>query len=182
MRLAVAALLLLPASRQQLCQHPLQQFQRLRQQCPQPHPPLLRSLPLLPHQHQHQHPHRPPHQHHQRQQRHPGGGAPPIAAPTVTQMPSVVVAGVPSVLPNGVITQIQITFTQTFASVPDPFPTPASGAIGMGSLTGTVGAVRTNQVKAKSVAAHTFALALDGRWGVGLGSLFVVGAGMALWA
>lgn len=44
-------------------------------------------------------------------------------------------------------------FTQTFAAVPDQLPSPSSGSIGLGSVTGTVGAVRTDQAKKDNAAA-----------------------------
>ena len=62
-----------------------------------------------------------------------GGGVPaPIPNPNqVSPVTTVVVNGVPKV------------YTQTFAGVPDQFPTAVAGTIGLGTLTGTVGAVRT---------------------------------------
>ncbi len=42
---------------------------------------------------------------------------------------------------------VQTVFTQTFATVLDQMPTPSKGTIGLGTLTGSVGAVRTEQAK-----------------------------------
>ena len=40
---------------------------------------------------------------------------------------------VPTILPDGATTYIEIVFTQTFASVLDPLPSPGEGEIGMGA-------------------------------------------------
>lgn len=53
---------------------------------------------------------------------------------------------------NGIITNVEVVFTQTFAAVPDQWPSPSPGTIGMGTLTGAVGAVRTEQVKKNDAA------------------------------
>jgi len=44
---------------------------------------------------------------------------------------------------KGVTTYVEVIFSQTFASVPIQGPTPLEGKVGMGTLTGTVGAVKT---------------------------------------
>lgn len=68
------------------------------------------------------------------------------------QVPPVTAINVPVTLADGRITMTQTVFTQTFASVLDPLPTPASGSIGLGTLTGSVGAVRTEQAKSGAAA------------------------------
>jgi hypothetical protein len=70
--------------------------------------------------------------------------------PTTTpaqQVPPVSTVDVPSTLPNGVITFARVVFTQSFSAVPDQLPSPSTGSIGLGTLSGTVGAVRTEQAK-----------------------------------
>ncbi|KAI9845360.1 MAG: hypothetical protein M1838_001784 [Thelocarpon superellum] len=72
-----------------------------------------------------------------------GGGAP---APTTTQLgqvPSVTNVVVPVTGADGQISNAQVMYTQNFPAVPSQFSTASSGTIGMGSLTGTVGSVRT---------------------------------------
>ena len=44
-------------------------------------------------------------------------------------------------------TQVAIVYTQTFASVPDQWPGPSSGSIGLGTVQGTVGVTKTNNDK-----------------------------------
>jgi hypothetical protein len=46
---------------------------------------------------------------------------------------------------------VPITYVQTFADVPDQWPSPSSGAIGMGSLTRKVGVTSTITVNARSI-------------------------------
>ena len=46
---------------------------------------------------------------------------------------------------NGVTTNVQVAYTQTFAFAPGQGPSPLAGSIGMGTLTGTVGAVKTQE-------------------------------------
>ena len=48
---------------------------------------------------------------------------------------------------DGQIRNVPVVYTQTFASVPSQGPAPAQGSVGLGSLTGAVGAVRTEQAK-----------------------------------
>ncbi|MCJ1260003.1 hypothetical protein MMC24_007843, partial [Lignoscripta atroalba] len=67
-----------------------------------------------------------------------GGGLGPAAA----QPPSIS-PGQISPVTTVWIGSVQVVFTQTFASVPSQGPSPAVGSIGMGTLTGTVGAVKT---------------------------------------
>lgn len=44
-------------------------------------------------------------------------------------------------------TQVAVVYTQTFAAVPDQWPGPSSGSVGLGTIQGTVGATRTNNDK-----------------------------------
>ncbi|KAI9845145.1 MAG: hypothetical protein M1837_005030 [Sclerophora amabilis] len=76
----------------------------------------------------------------------PGGGAPPQTT-IGGQVPPVTNMQVPSTLPNGQVTLVQTVFTQSFKSVPSPFPSAKAGSIGMGTLKGEVGAVRTDTPK-----------------------------------
>ncbi|KAI9748134.1 MAG: hypothetical protein M1815_003583 [Lichina confinis] len=78
----------------------------------------------------------------------PGGGGAAGAPPVIpTQVPPVTAINVPTTLPDGRITMMQTVYTQTFASVLDQLPSPTPGKIGLGTLTGSVGAVRTEQAK-----------------------------------
>ncbi|KAJ9295204.1 hypothetical protein DTO271G3_6374 [Paecilomyces variotii] len=70
-----------------------------------------------------------------------------------TQAGSVTTYWPETVLPNGKVTYLPVTYTQTFAAVPDQWPAPSSGSIGMGTLTGTIGATKT--MKARSVSEGT---------------------------
>ena len=67
----------------------------------------------------------------------PGGGAPPV--PQAPQQASPVT----TVYIDGV----QVVYTQHFSAVPSQGPTPLAGQVGLGTLTGTVGAVRTDQAR-----------------------------------
>ncbi|KAI9718449.1 MAG: hypothetical protein M1812_004170 [Candelaria pacifica] len=74
-----------------------------------------------------------------------GGGVAPAAgagAPTFTQASPVTTIFEPTMI-NGVSTQVAVVYSQQFSSVPNQGPTPAAGSIGMGTLTGAVGAVKT---------------------------------------
>ena len=96
--------------------------------------------------------------------------------------------GVPTTLPNGDITMIQTVYTQTFAAVPDQLPSPVEGSIGMGTLTGAIGVVRTEQAKTAGAPPAVAAPLVGGvvwRWGLeGLGGavgVVAVVGGMAGW-
>ena len=73
-----------------------------------------------------------------------GGGAGVVATSVIAvQFPTVVVG--PSLFTNAAGTSaVQLPFTQTFKSPLGTwaYPTPAVGSIGLGSIQGTVGAVR----------------------------------------
>ncbi|KAI9698658.1 MAG: hypothetical protein M1836_003768 [Candelina mexicana] len=74
-----------------------------------------------------------------------GGAAAPAGAPggpTFTQASPVTTIFEPTTI-NGVTTDVAVVYSQKFPSVPNQGPTPAAGSIGMGTLTGTVGAVKT---------------------------------------
>lgn len=127
----------------------------------------------------------------------PGGGG--GAANPPVQVPPVTAINVPTTLPDGRITMMQTVYTQTFASVLDQLATPSAGSIGLGTLTGSVGAVRTEQAKSDAAAAARPAgqrrpLFLLGRssdvsfWGAGTLCALSVGAaavfslgGVGLW-
>lgn len=46
---------------------------------------------------------------------------------------------------NGVATRVAVVYTQTFAAIPDQWPTYTAGEIGLGTLTGTIGVVKTKR-------------------------------------
>ncbi|KAJ9618931.1 hypothetical protein H2203_008747 [Taxawa tesnikishii (nom. ined.)] len=52
-------------------------------------------------------------------------------------------------------TWVQVFYTQTFAKVPDQLPSAQAGSIGMGTLTGNVGVVRTAEAKKASGAGRS---------------------------
>jgi hypothetical protein len=72
-----------------------------------------------------------------------GGGAAPAQTTVATQMPTTTQVQYPQTLANGEVTWVGTMFTQTFVSVPDQWPGPASGQIGLGNIAGTIGAVKT---------------------------------------
>ena len=78
---------------------------------------------------------------------------------------------------GGVTKQVPVVYTQVFSSVPSQGPTPIPGTIGLGTLTGTVGAVRTAQAK-KGAASRSV---LSGIGPLALGTGFVVLRAMAIW-
>ena len=74
---------------------------------------------------------------------------------------------------GGVTQQVPVTYTQKFSNTPSQGPTPSQGKIGLGTITGSVGAVRTNQARKaaeKNAAASTTPLG----WNVHIGLLGVV--------
>jgi len=72
--------------------------------------------------------------------------APPAALPTVdaTQMSPITTINEGQVV-NGVYQQVQVVYTQLFSAVPDQGPAPASGSIGLGTIVGEVGVVKTKR-------------------------------------
>ncbi|KAK4935109.1 hypothetical protein LTR10_023780 [Elasticomyces elasticus] len=46
---------------------------------------------------------------------------------------------------GGVATQVAVVYTQTFAAVPDQWPSYTAGSIGLGTLTGTIGVVKSKR-------------------------------------
>ncbi|KAJ9665674.1 hypothetical protein H2201_004158 [Coniosporium apollinis] len=104
--------------------------------------------------------------------------APPAAQPTPAAVPAGAAGPAPfitswwaaTVLPDGATTWVQLVFTQTYNVVPEQLPTPNKGVIGMGTLTGEVGVVRTSVPKYQNSGER-----MGGSWrGV------VVGAGVAV--
>ncbi|MCJ1232636.1 hypothetical protein MMC14_000589 [Varicellaria rhodocarpa] len=87
-----------------------------------------------------------------------GGGAPPAVTQAVQVSPITTVF----------IGSVQVVYTQLFSAVPNQAPSPVAGSIGMGTLTGSVGVVKT---KAASGANHA---AWSSAWG--LGALGAIGA------
>jgi len=61
-----------------------------------------------------------------------------------TQYPTITTEWVQTSLPGGGFTYVPLVYTQTFPSVYELFPSPASGEIGLGTISGTVGVVRTS--------------------------------------
>jgi len=75
-----------------------------------------------------------------------------------------------TVLPNGQTTWLPVVFSQSFASVPDQGASAGAGSIGMGTLTGTTGAVKTAEAKKGSAASVN----------AGRGAALLAAAGAAL--
>ena len=82
-----------------------------------------------------------------------GGGAPAVLPTQLGQVPAVTQAVVPVTQADGQIRNVPVMYTQTFASVPSQGAAPAQGSVGLGSLTGAVGAVKTEQAKKSNEAA-----------------------------
>ena len=61
----------------------------------------------------------------------------------VGQVPAVTNVNVPTTGANGMIGNINVLYTQTFASVILQYPSPTSGSIGLGTVQGQVGATKT---------------------------------------
>lgn len=57
-----------------------------------------------------------------------------------------------TVLPNGQTTWLPVVFSQAFSSVPDQLPSAASGSVGMGTITGVTGAVKTGKAASGAAA------------------------------
>ncbi|KAK6441698.1 hypothetical protein LTR95_002060 [Oleoguttula sp. CCFEE 5521] len=57
----------------------------------------------------------------------------PQATPVAVQAPTVTTNWVRTEI-NGVVTYVQLAYTQTFAAVPDQWPSPGVGQIGLGTL------------------------------------------------
>ncbi|KAK4988229.1 hypothetical protein LTR50_004055 [Elasticomyces elasticus] len=101
----------------------------------------------------------------------------PVPAPAPSQYPTVTTAWIETVLPGGKITTwVQVVYTQTFAAVPDQLPSPASGNVGLGTLTGTVGAVRTGESRKYSGAGAGRGMGRGARWG----AVVVAGVGLVV--
>jgi hypothetical protein len=72
------------------------------------------------------------------------GGATTLAA---AQYPTITTEWVQTSLPGGGFTYVPLVYTQTFPSIYELFPSPASGEIGLGTISGSVGVVRTSTPK-----------------------------------
>lgn len=76
----------------------------------------------------------------------------------VTQVGSVTTYWPATYLANGQVEYLPVTYTQTFASVPDQWASPSSGTIGLGTLTASSSSSSsstTKAVKARSVSEGT---------------------------
>lgn len=93
-----------------------------------------------------------------------GAVAPAGGAPVFTQASPVTTVFEPTTI-NGVVTQVAVVYSQKFSSVPDQGPSPAAGSVGMGTLTGAVGVVKTDAVKAGAAGRDGVML---GMWALGV--------------
>ncbi|KIW64162.1 hypothetical protein PV04_09115 [Phialophora macrospora] len=74
----------------------------------------------------------------------------PAAAPTaqpagVSQISPITTYYINSEVAPGSFAQVPIVYTQTFPPVPDQWPSPVAGTIGLGTIQGTVGQVRSKR-------------------------------------
>ncbi|OAP57434.1 hypothetical protein AYL99_08172 [Fonsecaea erecta] len=73
-----------------------------------------------------------------------GQGA--AAAPTaINQVSPITTYYVNSMIAPGDVTQVPVVYTQTFPPIPDQWPSAAAGTIGLGTIQGTVGQVRSKR-------------------------------------
>jgi hypothetical protein len=78
----------------------------------------------------------------------------PAAAPTaqpagVSQISPVTTYYVNSEVAPGSFAQVPVVYTQTFVPVPDQWPSAVAGTIGLGSIQGTIGQVRSKRAVAE---------------------------------
>ncbi|KAI9816884.1 MAG: hypothetical protein M1827_001529 [Pycnora praestabilis] len=92
--------------------------------------------------------------------------------PVFTQVDPVTTLWLATVV-NGVTTAVQVVYSQAFSSVPSQGPSPASGQIGMGTLTGVIGVLRTDE--ARNGAMRLGSAMWTGVVGIGLGITVLVG-------
>jgi hypothetical protein len=74
-----------------------------------------------------------------------GGGVAAPKATVPTQVPTVTTFG---------LSGKQIVYTQLFSDVPEQWPTPSSGKIGLGTITGQIGVVKTNAASVENLRAR----------------------------
>ncbi|KAL1987011.1 hypothetical protein VTN96DRAFT_5167 [Rasamsonia emersonii] len=81
----------------------------------------------------------------------------PGAAPatTATQMNPTTTIWQETTLKDGEVVTAPVTYVQTFAKVPDQWPSPSSGSIGLGTLSGKIGVTSTITVEARSLKARS---------------------------
>jgi len=84
----------------------------------------------------------------------------PAAAIVPTQVSPITNIYVQTVLPNGQTTQVLVVYSQTFVSVPSQGPTPVVGQIGLGTLTGSIGVVKTAASGAETKARRGWGVAI----------------------
>ncbi|OAL23734.1 hypothetical protein AYO20_10939 [Fonsecaea nubica] len=72
-----------------------------------------------------------------------GQGA--AAAPTFSQISPITTYYIEKEVAPGDFTQVPVVYTQTFVPIPDQWPSPVAGTIGLGTISGTVGQVRTKR-------------------------------------
>ena len=96
-----------------------------------------------------------------------GAGAVPPAAQSgnPTQVPSITVF-MQATMVGGVTQQVQVTYTQKFSDIPSQGPSPSQGKIGLGTITGTVGAVNTKEAKQAAAKNAGSSCIAASNWGV----------------
>ena len=79
-----------------------------------------------------------------------GGGGVPAAQPAAGAQANSVTTEMIQTVVGGVTKQVQHVFTQSFAAAATPPPV-KTGTIGMGTLTGKIGVVKTNEAKSEGM-------------------------------
>jgi len=72
------------------------------------------------------------------------GQGEPVAATALTQMPPVTTYYVNEYKATGVV-EVQVVYTQLFSAIPDQWPSATSGEIGLGTIQGTIGVVKSKR-------------------------------------
>lgn len=81
-----------------------------------------------------------------------GGGVAGAATTAAQQQSPVTTMWPETVLANGQTTWLPVVFSQSFASVPQQGSSAGAGSIGLGSITGETGAVKTSEAKKSGAA------------------------------
>ncbi|KIY01338.1 uncharacterized protein Z520_02890 [Fonsecaea multimorphosa CBS 102226] len=74
-----------------------------------------------------------------------GQGAPAAASTAISQVSPITTYYINSVIAAGEVTQVPVVYTQTFVPVPDQWSSAGAGTIGLGTISGTVGQVRSKR-------------------------------------
>ncbi|KAL1969713.1 hypothetical protein VTN77DRAFT_8266 [Rasamsonia byssochlamydoides] len=78
-----------------------------------------------------------------------------VQATSPTQMNPTTTFWEPTMLKDGSVVWAPVTYVQTFPAVPDQWPSPSSGSIGLGTLSGKIGVTSTITMEAHSLKARS---------------------------